>query len=237
MCELGNWIIAHARRLRVINRAPPLRRKKVWVISWLYWVSSLNFLQAIEIVPCHTSACLTQWSRPTVHVHHGSMCQCLCKFEYNTADSAQPRNRSVVIRLFYSWEGGVWARDYLCWWAFGHETNEPYLTCSLSCTYTAVTPQVKSPFKEPDASPSPKMFPFVPQVCPCNKCFSWCWLCSQGEVPKDFITWYVILQNLVIIVAVRPMKLRGCPWLLLVMIAIMFDQIKKHLVDLIGWEL
>ena len=44
----------------------------------------------------------------------------------------------------------------------------------------------------------------------------------------------MILQNLVIIVAVRPMKLRGCPWLLLVMIAIMFDQIKKHLVDLIG---
>jgi len=28
---------------------------------------------------------------------------------------------------------------------------------------TPVTPQVKSPFKEPDASPSPKMFPFVPQ--------------------------------------------------------------------------
>jgi len=44
----------------------------------------------------------------------------------------------------------------------------------------------------------------------------------------------MILQNLVTIVAVRPMKLRGCPWLSLVLIAIVFDQNKKHWVNLIG---
>jgi len=53
-----------------------------------------------------------------------------------------------------------------------------------------------------------------------------------GGSPKRFH--YMILQNLVTIVAVRPMKLRGCPWLSLVMIAIVFDQNKKHWVNLIG---
>jgi len=32
-------------------------------------------------------------------------------FKINTADSAQPRNRSIVTRPFSPWEGGVWVRD------------------------------------------------------------------------------------------------------------------------------
>ena len=32
--------------------------------------------------------------------------------ENETADSAQPRNRSTVTRPFSSLEGGVWGRDY-----------------------------------------------------------------------------------------------------------------------------
>jgi len=38
-------------------------------------------------------------------------------FKINTAESAQPRNRSIVTRPFSSWEGGVWAWDY---WQTGH---------------------------------------------------------------------------------------------------------------------
>ena len=33
-------------------------------------------------------------------------------FSIKTADSAQPRNRSMVTRPLSSCEGGVWARDY-----------------------------------------------------------------------------------------------------------------------------
>jgi len=32
-------------------------------------------------------------------------------FKINVADLTQPRNHSVVTRLFFLWEGGVWARD------------------------------------------------------------------------------------------------------------------------------
>jgi len=30
------------------------------------------------------------------------------------AESAQPRNCSIVTRPFSSWEGGVWEWDYIC---------------------------------------------------------------------------------------------------------------------------
>jgi len=32
-------------------------------------------------------------------------------FKINTAESAQPRNCSIVTRPFSSWEGRVWAQD------------------------------------------------------------------------------------------------------------------------------
>jgi len=33
--------------------------------------------------------------------------------QIKTVDSAQPRNHSIVTRPISSWEGGVWARDYM----------------------------------------------------------------------------------------------------------------------------
>jgi len=33
-------------------------------------------------------------------------------FKINTAESAQPRNHSIITRPFSSWEGRVWASDY-----------------------------------------------------------------------------------------------------------------------------
>jgi len=33
-------------------------------------------------------------------------------FKINTAESAQPRNCSIVTRPFSLWQGGVWAQDY-----------------------------------------------------------------------------------------------------------------------------
>ena len=58
------------------------------------------------IVPHHPSVCVSQWNRPYVI----QACN-QCSFKINTADSAQPRNHSIVTRPFSSCEVGS-----------GHET-------------------------------------------------------------------------------------------------------------------
>ena len=89
---------------------PTLSRGKgsgdYWAISWLCWVNSLDFGQSNEIVPRHPSVRMNQWNRPYVMQASNQR-----SFKINTAESAQPRNHSIVTRPFSSWEGGVWARD------------------------------------------------------------------------------------------------------------------------------
>ena len=107
------------------SQTPPVMRKgsgDYWVMSWLYRVNSLDFGQADEIVLHHPSICVGQWNRPyIIQACNQSW------FKINTADSAQPRNHSIVTRSFPLWETGS-----------GHKTRmwvliPPESTCSLTC--------------------------------------------------------------------------------------------------------
>ena len=73
--------------------------------SWTmppYSQEGLDFGQSNEIVPRHRSVCINQWNRSYIVQAYNQR-----SFKINTAESAQPRNCSIVTRPFSSWEGGV----------------------------------------------------------------------------------------------------------------------------------
>ena len=93
-------------------RPHPFMRKRVW---WLLsdflvvGVSSLDFGQTNEIVLCHPSVYINQWSRPYV------MQACnRSLFKINSDELAQPWNHSIVTRPIFNVRGwGLSGRGFL----------------------------------------------------------------------------------------------------------------------------
>jgi len=88
---------------------PALSRGKrsgdYWAISWLCWVNSLDFGQDNEIVPCHPSMLISQWNSLTSCKHVIDV-----RSKIDTAESAQPRNRSSHQTLFLTRGWGLGTR-------------------------------------------------------------------------------------------------------------------------------
>ena len=112
-------VVWHAALELVSSPDPTLSRGKGsgdhWAISWLCRVSSLDTEQPNEIVLRHATMCSIDWPTFRSLVPRPHPCRCCATqvtWLMDFADSAQPRNRSMVTRPFSSWEGGVSERDY-----------------------------------------------------------------------------------------------------------------------------
>jgi len=92
---------------------PALSRGKgsgdYWAISWFCQLSSIDFWTNIDYMLAWRKAISLVYAHAWMTSHYS-----IGLSKIKTVESAQPRNRSTVTRpfKFFSWEGGVWARDY-----------------------------------------------------------------------------------------------------------------------------
>ena len=114
----------------LVPRAHLLMRKRVW------WpLSDFLLVPSQQSAISHVTWVAQQkrgwglgtrlWIRRLVDRAHGCMTwrYFIGLFSIKTADSAQPRNCSMVTRPFSLWEGGVWAWDYsVTWHHIYHDT-------------------------------------------------------------------------------------------------------------------
>ena len=80
-----------------------------WVVPWLCWVNSLDFGQANK-----NSKCVTNEMTYLMQACNQ------CSFITNTADLAQPRNRSIVTKPFFFMRGWGLGMRQACNWKYSY---------------------------------------------------------------------------------------------------------------------